>query len=113
MKIYCNQETLLANITTVLRACSTRTSMPILECIFIQAMQGQITLMGNNLELGIESTFDADIVEEGSVAIEAKIFSEIIRKMPHGDIEITLLPQNMVTIINGKSKFTIFSFLLE
>ncbi|OON99110.1 MAG: DNA polymerase III subunit beta [Epulopiscium sp. Nele67-Bin004] len=107
MKIYCNQEILLSHVNIVLKACSTRTTMPILECILIKAVDKQVTLVGNNLELGIQSTFETNVVEQGCIAVEAKIFSEIVRKMPLGDIEITLTENNMINILSGKSKFTI------
>ncbi len=107
MKIYCNQEILLNNINIVAKACSSRTAMPILECILINAKENEVTLVGNNLEVGIESTFEADVTENGLIAIEAKIFSEIIKKMPQGEVEISLLPNNMLSIIGGKAKFTI------
>lgn len=107
MHIICKQEFLLNSINTVLKACSTKTTMPILECILIKAHSNQITLVGYNLELGIESTIDADVLEEGSIALEAKIFSEIIRKMPNEEVEISTDKNQMTTITCEKSKFSI------
>lgn len=107
MHILCNQEILLNSINTVFKACSTKTTKPILECILLIAHDNQITLVGNNLELGIESSFDARVIENGSIALEAKIFSEIIRKMPNEEIEISSNQNHMTTIICQKSKFTI------
>ena len=62
MHIYCRQDLLLNSINTVLKACSTKTTMPILECILLTATNNKLTLVGNNLELGIESTIDADVI---------------------------------------------------
>ncbi|MGL4738893.1 MAG: DNA polymerase III subunit beta [Cellulosilyticaceae bacterium] len=107
MHIYCKQELLLNSINTVLKACSTKTTMPILECILLRAHDDHITLVGNNLELGIESTIEAEVLVEGSIALEAKIFSEIIRKMPNDTVEISILENRMTNIICEKSKFTI------
>ncbi len=109
MKIYCNQRKLATSINTVFKASSNKTAMPILECILITAYGNNIILTANNLELGIESTMEADIVQEGLVALEAKLFGEIIRKMPDEELEITLLKNDTVTIASGKSKFTIVS----
>lgn len=108
MRIYCNQEILLNSIHIVLKACSAKTTLPILECILLKASNNQLTLVGNNLELGIESIVDnVEIQEEGSIALEAKIFSEIIRKMSGETIEISSNENFMTTITSGKSKFQI------
>ncbi|OOB78935.1 MAG: DNA polymerase III subunit beta [Epulopiscium sp. Nuni2H_MBin001] len=107
MKIYCNQKALMSCINTVIKASSTRTSLPILECILINANSNYVTLTTNNLDLGIESTFEADVITNGLIALEAKLLSEIIKKMPNEEIEINLLENNYVSIASGKSKFTI------
>ncbi|PHV70625.1 DNA polymerase III subunit beta [Sporanaerobium hydrogeniformans] len=107
MHINCRQDLLLTSINNVLKACSTKTTLPILECILLQAHGGKLTLTGNNLELGIESTIDAEVTEEGFVALEARIFSEIIRKMPGEMIEISCDDTYMTKIISEKSKFQI------
>lgn len=107
MHIYCRQDLLLNSINTVLKACSTKTTMPILECILLTAVDNKLTLVGNNLELGIESTIDADVISEGYIALEAKIFSEIIRRMPGEVIEISSDENYMTSIESEKSKFQI------
>ena len=107
MHIYCRQDLLLNSINTVLKACSTKTTMPILECILLTAVNNKLTLVGNNLELGIESTIDADVLTEGFIALEAKIFSEIIRKMPGEIIEISSDENYMTSIISETSQFQI------
>ena len=107
MHIYCRQDLLLNSINTVLKACSTKTTMPILECILLTATNNKLILVGNNLELGIESTIDADVLSEGYIALEAKIFSEIIRRMPGEVIEISTDENYMTNIVSEKSKFQI------
>lgn len=107
MHIRCKQDVLLNSINTVLKACSTKTTMPILECILLKAHNNQVTLVGYNLELGIESTIQADVLEEGSIALEAKIFSEIIRKMPNQTVDISTTQNHMTNITCEKSKFSI------
>lgn len=107
MHIYCRQDLLLNSINTVLKACSTKTTMPILECILLTATDNKLILVGNNLELGIESTIDADVFNEGCIALEAKIFSEIIRRMPGEVIEISTDENYTTSIVSEKSKFQI------
>ncbi len=107
MHIYCRQDLLLNSINTVLKACSTKTTMPILECILLKASNNKLILVGNNLELGIESTIDADVISEGFIALESKIFSEIIRRMPGEVVEISTDDNFMTSIVSEKSKFQI------
>lgn len=107
MHIRCQQEVLLNSVNTVLRAVSNRTTLPILECILIQTKNDQLVLVGNDLELGIESTLVSEIMEPGYVALEAKIFSEIIRKLPNEEIEISVDENFMTTIRCHNSKFQI------
>lgn len=107
MHIFCRQDLLLNSINTVLKACSTKTTMPILECILLKASNNKLTLTSNNLELGIESIIDAQVVSEGSIALESKIFSEIIRKMPGEMIEISSDDNYRTNIISETSKFHI------
>ncbi|MEG0085149.1 MAG: DNA polymerase III subunit beta, partial [Niameybacter sp.] len=107
MHIICKQELLINAINTVIKACSTKTTMPILECILINAHNNQVTLVGFNLELGIESTVEAEVIEEGSIALEAKIFSEIIRKMPNEMVELSTDAHQMTKIICEDCKFAI------
>lgn len=107
MKLSCNKADLLDGVNTVLKAVSSRTTIPILQCILLQANQDSFKLVGNDLELGIESKVNAIINESGSVALESKMFSEIVRKLPDADITIFVDENNITTITCEKSKFTI------
>ena len=62
--------------------------MPILECILIDASTNQIKFTTNDMELGIETIVDGTIAEKGMVALDAKIFYEIIRRLPDNDVTI-------------------------
>ncbi|OON94202.1 MAG: DNA polymerase III subunit beta [Candidatus Epulonipiscioides saccharophilum] len=110
MKFLCNQNTLSQAINIVIKACPARSVNPILECILITAEDEKIILVGNNLELGIKNIINGKTLENGQIAVDAKLFSEMIRKMPPGDIEITTISKNQITIINQKSKFTLQTF---
>jgi len=98
---------LLDGVNTVLKAVSSRTTLPILQCILLQATNDTFRLVGNDLELGIESRVKANINESGSVALEARMFADIVKKLPDSDIHITVDEKNLTTIVCEKSKFTI------
>ena len=88
MKIICTKTNLSKGVSIVSKAVPSKTTMPILECILIDASTDVIKLTANDMELGIETSIDGEIVERGILAINAKIFSEIVRKLPDNEIVI-------------------------
>ena len=107
MKITCQKSDLLSSVNIALRAVSAKSTMPILECIAIDVTDSFIKFTTNDMELGIETLVKGSIVETGSVAINAKILSDIIRKLPDSEICIETDAKYTVTITCGKSKFSI------
>lgn len=90
MKLTFQKTALLNGINIVLKAVSSKTTMPILECILIDASSNEIKLTGNDMELGIETIVEGSILEKGKIALEAKLFSEIIRKFSDSDSLVTI-----------------------
>lgn len=107
MKIICSKLNLLKAVNISLKAVPSKTTMPILECILIDASTNEIKFTTNDMELGIETKVEGAIIEKGIIAIDAKIFSEIIRKLP--DHEVTIeTDKNLNTFITcEKAKFNI------
>lgn len=90
MKLTFQIDALLNGINIVLKAVPSKTTMSILECILIDASGSEIKLTGNDTELGIETKVEGNILERGKVALEAKLFSEIIRKLSSGNPVVTI-----------------------
>lgn len=107
MKIVCSKSNLLKGVSIVMKAVPSKTTMPILECILIDASSNQIKLTSNDMELGIETKVTGEIIEKGIIAIDAKIFSEIIRKLPENDIILETDEKLQATITCEKAKFNI------
>ncbi|HKM04576.1 MAG TPA: DNA polymerase III subunit beta [Lachnospiraceae bacterium] len=107
MKFKCSKTNLLNGVQTVSKAVPNKTTMSILECILIDATKGIITLTANDMELGIETIIEGDIIEKGIIALDAKIFLEIVRKLPDSDITIETDNNYKTTITCEKSKFNI------
>lgn len=109
MKIICDKQILNDVINTVQKAVSTKPAYPILECIKIDAdAHGNIEMTGNNLELCIEYHLDCNVPEGGSIALASRMFGEIVRRLPDGDVTIDVNEKNNVTKIKcGLSEFNI------
>ena len=107
MKLVCSKSNLLKSVNIVLKAIPGKTTMPILECILIDASTNNIKFTANDMELGIETIVDGTILEKGIVAIDAKIFSDIIRKLPDNEVTIETDATFKTTITCEKANFTI------
>lgn len=107
MKLVFTKSNLNKAVGIVMKAVPTRTTMNILECILIDATTNEIKFTGNDMELGIETIVEGEIIEKGKVAIDAKLFSEIVRKLPDNDITLTTDSNNNALITCEKSKFNI------
>lgn len=107
MKLICSKSNLLHGVNIVSKAVPTRTTMAILECILIDASANEIKLTANDMELGIETKIEGEIVERGVIALDAKIFSEMVRKLPDNDVIIETDSSFKTTITCEKSKFSI------
>ena len=118
MKIVCTKSNLLSGVQTVSKAVPNKTTMSILECILVDTRNGEIKLTANDMELGIETVIDGEIIDKGMIALDAKIFLEIVRKLPDNNITIETNDSYKTTITCEKAKFNIigksgedFSFL--
>lgn len=107
MKIICNKSDLLKAVNISLKAVPVKTTMSILECIIIDATALEITLISNDMELGIETKLKGEIIEKGKIALEAKFLSEIIRKLPDSEVTIETDDKYNATIRCEKSVMTI------
>lgn len=106
MKIICKKEILSRVLNVSIKAIASRSTLNILEYFFIRVKDNNFTITSNDLEIGIEiSNIEAEIIEEGSVAIDAKIFYEIINKFNDDLIYISSDKDYIVTITSQKSEF--------
>ncbi len=107
MKLICSKTNLLNGVQIVSKAVPNKTTMSILECVLVDASKDVITLTANDMELGIETSIEGEIVEKGIIALDAKIFLDIVRKLPDNDIIIETDSSYKTTITCEKAKFNI------
>lgn len=98
---------LVTGINTVIKAVPSTTTMPILRCLLLEADRCGLTLTANDMELAIKTHVTAEVTEGGTIAIDAKMLSDIVRKLPSSDVSVTTDENLSVTIKSGKAKFQI------
>lgn len=107
MKLTFQKNELVKSVGISMKAVPGKTTMPILECILIDATSNEIKFTSNDMELGIETIVQGTIHEKGLVALDAKIFSEIVRKLPENEVTVQTDENLLTTITCEKAKFSI------
>ncbi|WP_042220861.1 DNA polymerase III subunit beta [Oceanobacillus manasiensis] len=115
MKFIIQRDQLIASVQDVMKAISSRTVIPILTGMKIEAKESGITLTGSDSDISIESFIPAEEngnvnveqIEEGSIVLQAKYFPDIVRKLPEKTVEIEADENLKVTIRSGKAEFNL------
>lgn len=103
----CEKQKILEGISIVQKAITGKSTMPILEGIYINAKGSTLTLIASDMDVSIQTLVDATVIEEGSIVIDAKIFGEIIRKLPNSSIKIEIIENQLLKITCEKSVFDV------
>lgn len=113
MKFSCNTEMLSQNCQNVQRAVSSKTSIPAVECIYIKADNGTLTLTGYDLELGIYTSIPAKVEETGGILINARVLCDILKRLPGEHVSIESDERQMANIKSGEAKYSIMGMSPE
>ena len=108
MHFSCEKTVLNDAISVCIHAVASKSSVPALEGILITA-KSNVSMCGYNFKTAIQKNFDADISEPGAAVINARILSDIVRKLPDDVIEIAIDEKLMTTIKCGASEFNIMA----
>ncbi len=109
MKFTVQKSDITEAVSNIQRAVSTKTSIPALECILLNASEETLELCAYDLELGITTVIPAKVEEPGKTALPAKIFSDIVRKTPDETVTVMVNEKNMASIESGYSQFSIIA----
>ncbi|HML35854.1 MAG TPA: DNA polymerase III subunit beta [Bacillota bacterium] len=108
MKFSCTQQALSKALNTVSKAVTSRTTIPILKGILLEAdSDNTLILSASDLDLSIEKKIEVTVEEPGSVVVSAKLFSDIIRKLPNEEVQVEEMENNNIVIKCLASEFTI------
>ena len=100
MQLSCLQENLSRGLATVGRAVATRTTLPITQNVLISTDQSRLKLAATNLEIAITTWIGAQIEEEGSITIPARLLTEFVNSLPAERIDIESTPQPLGLALN-------------
>ncbi len=109
MKFSCEKNELLTSINTASRAVTGKSPMPLLEGLLLNAENNILTLTGYDLSMGIRTTAPANIIEPGKIVINAKLLSDIVKKLPQDTIYLETDEKLLTTIKCGRSVFNLIA----
>ena len=109
MKLKCEKVNLQSAVTVCSRAAAAKSPIPALEGLLLEAGE-DLRVTGYDLKKGIYTNVEAEVTEPGSVVLDAKLFGEMVRRMPDGMVTIDTDKNNMTTIRCGKTEFSFKGF---
>jgi DNA polymerase-3 subunit beta len=107
MKFSVSKEKLLAGLQTVQNVVSTRTTLPILSNVLLQAAEGGVRLTTTDLDVGISGAIDATVEKPGATTLPARRLFGIVRELPAAEVIIEIDSKNVASIRCGQSFFKI------
>ena len=114
MKVTLNRTEFMQELQTVQRAISSKTTIPILTGVKLVLTDKGLTLTGSNADISIETFLSAEkekvqmkIEQTGAIVLQARFFSEIIRRLPDNTVTLEVIENNQVAITSGKANFTV------
>ncbi len=106
MKFTCNTKELAVACNNVMRAVSTKVTIPTIEGILMECGSDTLSLTGYDFEFGINTILSVDVVEAGDIVINAKVFSDIVNKL--ADEYVTIETNGTsVSIVSGAAQYNI------
>jgi DNA polymerase-3 subunit beta len=102
MKITCKQQDLSRGLSAVSHAVSNRSTLPILSNILLATDQGRLKLSATNLEIGINCWVDAQIQEEGSTTVPARLLTDLVSRLPQASVDLTVSDGSNTLNVKGQ-----------
>ena len=113
MKLQCSKTLLYDAVVKVSKAVSDRSALPSLQGIKFKLQNNILELTGYDLEIGIKTSISALSADNGEFILDAKLFAEMIRKMPEDDVYIEISDNLQVTISSGVTTYNLSAISSE
>ena len=108
MRFTCEKSALNEAVSVCSHAVGAKGTSPVMEGLLLE-VTGKVTVSGFNYKTAIQKTFSAEVAEMGSVVLNARILSDIVRRLPSDSVEITVDDRLMATIRGGASEFNLIA----
>lgn len=110
MKFVCEGLDLSESVLKVVKACAVRTTVPVMECIKISAVNDTLTLTATDGEITIQKKIKAEILEEGEVCVPGRYFSDFIKKLEGVQLVINVENNKMdITYADSNTSMQVLS----
>ena len=113
MRFKCKQELLMGSLQTAIKAISSKAAMPILEGALLEVSDGMLSITCSDGNMSIITRLEADIREEGRVVLPGRLLGEVVRRLPVGDVDVSIAPNNAATLRCRGSRTTLAGFAAE
>jgi DNA polymerase III subunit beta len=107
MKFSVSKDKLLEGLSTVQNVVSTRTTLPILSNVLLQAVEGELRLTTTDLDVGVRGRVEAQVERTGATTLPARRLFSIVRELPAAEIYAEIDTKNLASIRSGSSYFKI------
>ncbi len=107
MKVVLTRGDLLKGISTVQSAVASKNTMPILANVLLEARDKKLELVATDLDMGIRCSVQAEVVDKGSITINAKKLSDIVRELPEASVDLEIDDNHKMILVCQKSSFKI------
>jgi DNA polymerase III subunit beta len=106
MKFTCDRSLLVDKLTILARGVSTRSALPVLSGILLQAGNGRLDLYSTDMELSIKASLAIDVERDGELVVPARLFSDIVRNLPSDQV-LMEASETMLTLRAGTARFSL------
>ena len=113
MRFTCDRQKLNEAVLNVQRTVSAKSSVPALEGILLTAQEGSIRLCGFDLEIGMTTELPAEVGEPGSVVMGARLFGDIVRRLPQDTVSFSADEKQVAQIKSGEASFSLIGIPAE
>ena len=113
MKVICDALALAEACSNVQRAVSTKASIPAIEGILMKAEDHELTLTGYDLEVGITTSIEARVEQEGSIILNARLLCDILRRLPGESVSVEADERQMTIIHSGEAEYSLIGIAAD
>ncbi|MCX6362664.1 MAG: DNA polymerase III subunit beta [Actinobacteria bacterium] len=109
MKLMCDRSALVEKLAILARGVSTRSALPVLSGILLQASEGRLDLFSTDMELSIKASLATAVEREGEIVVPARLFTDVVRNLPGEEVVIEA-GEAAVKVTAGRADFSLNSW---